>query len=146
MSLRSDMVTVVDAGRQLAADLGLRQRSVGIRTRTWTGTPGKTGSTYVDVDVTLSPPPKVSEPPARLVGDSIGQYEAGDLIVTRISRTVAESAMADPNTAGVERIWLIANDADDDSTPRMYRIKAAPRLKNFGWEVTLGRMNRPGGP
>lgn len=145
MSLRSELVSVVDAGRQLAADLGLRQRSVIVRTRTWSG--GRPGSgTTTDVDVTLTPPPKVAEPPSRLVGDTVGMYESGDLIVSRISRTVAETALQEPTTAGQERIWLVANLADADPTPRQYRLVAAPTLRNFGWEVTLRRMARRGGP
>lgn len=145
MSLRSDLVPVVDAGRQLAADLGLRQRTVTIRTRTWSGSRVGSG-TATDSDLVLSPPPRVGEPPGRYRNDTVGQYETGDLLLTRVSRTLAESAMMDPGTANVERFFLVTNAADGDTTPRQYRMTGAPVLRSFGWEINLTRMNRPGGP
>jgi len=135
VSLVEDLRPVVDAGRQLAQDLGLRGRSVTVRVRTWSG--GRIGSgTASDVDTLLVPAPKVVEPPARLVGDAPGMYESGDLIVTKIARdTYTESTFTPSKIAGVEVIFLVDT--------RQYRIVGAPSDKNFEWALLLRRMDRP---
>ena len=143
MSLVTDLRPVVNAGRQLAADLGLRTRAVVIRTRTWSG--GKMGSgTATDSDVTITPPPVVSEPPARLVGDAVGMYEAGDVIVTRIARdTYDEADLMPVVSAGVEVLYLVSDP--DTGVARQYRLVGAPVNKNFAWGLTLRRMDRKQG-
>ena len=138
MSLRTDLIPVVDAGRTLAQDLGFRQRSVTVRTREWSG--GKIDSgTATDIDVTLSPWPKVSEPPARLVADAPGQYEAGDVIVSKISATYEEADLNPLPVAGTEIIWLVIGL---DGVAREYKIVGAPKNLSFGWTVQLRRRNR----
>ena len=140
MSLVSDLLPVVNAGRQLAADLGLRTRAVVVRTRTWSG--GKVGSgTASDADVTLTPPPVVSEPPARLVGDAVGMYEAGDIIVTKIARdTYTEAQLMPAVSAGVEVLYLVSDP--DTGVVRQYRLVGAPTNVNFAWGLTLRRLDR----
>ena len=140
MSLVTDLRPVVNAGRQLAADLGLRSSSVTIRTRVWSGS--KLGSgTATDTDVVITPPPKCSEPPARLVGDTVGSYEAGDIIVTKIARdTYAEADLLPPVDAGTEIIYLVTDLEAGDT--RQYRIVGAPSNLNFGWTILLRRMSR----
>lgn len=134
MSLRDDLVPVFDETRTLIGDLGMRRHTVTIRTRVWSG--GRVGSgTATDTDVVVEPAPKVVDPLARLVGDTVGRYEAGDLIVSRISATYTEADLAHPGTAGTERIWLV-----DD---RAYKLVGVPEEKNFEWRVLLRRMSRP---
>lgn len=138
MSLRTDLIPVVDAGRQLAEDLGFRQRSVVVRVRTWDGGRIDSGDA-TDVDTELSPWPKVSEPPARLVADAPGQYEAGDVIVSKISATYEETDLNPLPTAAVEVIWIVTGL---DNVAREYKIVGAPKNLSFGWTVQLRRRNR----
>jgi len=141
MSLVTDLRPTVNAGRQLAADLGLRSNSVKIRTRVWSG--GKLGSgTATDTDVEITPAPKCSEPPARLVGDTVGSYEAGDIIVTKIARdTYSESDLFPVPVAGTEIIYLVTGYGTG-GVAREYRIVGPPSNRNFEWTMLLRRMSR----
>lgn len=141
MSLRTDLLPVVDAGRALADALGFRQRLVTVRTRTWTsGVVGRGPTT--DDDLVLDPVPKVAEPPARLIFAAPGQYEQGDVIVSRISGSYDESAIHPAPSAGVEVYWLI-EDRVGDGGVREYVAVAAPKNLSFGYTIQLRRRNRP---
>lgn len=132
-TLREDLVPVVDAGRQLVDTLGFRLRPVIVRTRTWSG--GRVGSgTATNADVTLTPRPKVAEPPARVLSESGGRWEAGDLQVTRVSATYDEADLAPAVTAGVEVVYLVDG--------REYAIVGAPARRSFGWDLQLRRRTR----
>lgn len=138
-SLRVSLIPIVDAGRQLVSDLGFRQSIVTVRVRTWSG--GRPGSgTAADVDTVLSPRPKVGEPPARLVHDAPGRYEAGDLIVSRISITYEETELMPNPSAGVEVIWLVTDAIDGRS--REYKLVGVPSKLSFGYTAQLRRRNR----
>lgn len=138
-NLRVSLIGVVDAGRQLTADLGFRQRTVILRTRTWNG--GRVGAgSSSDVDVEILPRPKVAEPPARLVFDAPGQYESGDLIVSKISATLAEQDINPAAVAGVEVIWLVTDAVNGRA--REYKLVGAPKNLAFGFTVQLRRRNR----
>lgn len=138
-NLRTDLIPVVDAGRQLVAELGFRQRTITLRTRTWSG--GRPGSgAATDVDVELTPRPKVAEPPAKLIYDAPGQYEAGDLIVSKISATLTEQDINPAPAAGVELIWLITDAVNGRA--REYKLVGAPKNLAFGFTVQLRRRNR----
>lgn len=134
MSLRDDLQPVVDAGRQLAADLGFRPRTVVVKVITWSG--GQPGSgTPSTSSTTLTPTPKVDEPPARRIFASGGALETGDLLVTRISRTYTEAELTGrPLAAGAE----LQIEVDG----RAYTLVGAPELKSFGWSLHLRRRNR----
>lgn len=133
MSLRSDLIPVVDDTRELIADLGFRLETFVVRVRTWSGAEVGRG-TATDVDVTLTPPPKWKDVPTRLVFDSPGIYEAGDKLVSKISATYTESDL-NPTLTGVqELIWLVNGEE--------WRPVARPEPKAFEWRVTLRRKNR----
>lgn len=134
MSLRDDLIPVFDETRTLIDDLGMRRHEVVVQTRVWSG--GRVGSgTATDTNVTLTPPPKIVDPLARLVSDTVGRYEAGDLIVSKISATYTAAQLAHPDTAGTERIWLVGD--------RQYKLVGVPEERNFEWRVLLRRMSRP---
>lgn len=59
MSLRDDLLPVVDLGNQLAQDFGLSRFAVTIRRRTWSGTRIGDG-TPTNQDLVMSPPPTVT--------------------------------------------------------------------------------------
>lgn len=136
MTLRDDLQPTVDEMRTLIGTLGLRPRTVKTRKVTWDG--GKPGSgTATNVEVTLSPTPKVREPPARLVFDAPGKYESGDILVSRITRDYDEDDLTGGTlAAGVEWFFVV-----DD---RLYRLVGAPELKTFEWRVQLRRITGRG--
>lgn len=139
-NLRIDLIPVVDAGRQLVDDLGFRQRSVTLRVRTWAG--GRPGSgSHSDVDTVLTPRPKVAEPPARMIHDAPGRYEAGDIIVSKISGSYDEQDINPDVTGGVEVFWLVADAVG--GRVREYKIVGVPKNLAFGFTVQLRRTNRP---
>lgn len=129
MALRDDLQPCVDDARALVDELGLRPFSVVIRTRTWPGEPGL--GVPVDADLVLDPVPRVRPPAPRHVFAAPGQYEDGDRIVDRISRSYGES---DLDHSSAERIWLIGGE--------QYRLVGKPLKRNFEWRVQLRRMAR----
>ena len=130
-TLRDDLIPVIDEGRQLAADLGLRQQSVVVLTRVWTsGTIGKGG--YTDGDLVLSPVPKVKRLPLRVVMGSGGTYKEGDRLVIKISATYsAEQLGAGELAAGTQVLWLI--DGEE------HTLVGTPEEKNFEWRCVVRR-------
>jgi len=134
VTLRSDLIPVVDDARELVDDLGLRPYTVAVRTRTWSG--GRVGGgTASNADVTLAPRPRVREPSPRLQAAEPGRYEAGDRVVDRISATYTEADLdGDGLSADKERVWLI--DGDE------YRVVGKPLKRNFEWRVQLRRRTR----
>ena len=109
MSLRTDLVGVVNEGRQLVSDLGFRQFAVAVVTRTWSG--GRTGAgTVTETSLEITPRPKVSEPPARLVFHAPGRFEAGDVFADRVAITYTEAQLLHPATAGVERVYVVTRE------------------------------------
>ncbi len=133
MALRDDLVGLVDEVRDQVIDqeVGMRLRTVATRRRTWSG--GQPGSgTPTDTDTPLSPTPKVSEPPARLVAAAPGRYQDGDLLVTRISATYTEADLTGGSLgAGEEFYWLV------DGEP--YQVVGRPEQRYLEWRVQLRR-------
>jgi len=134
VTFRDDLQPDVDDARGIIDEFGLRPFTVVVRTRTWDGgRPGIRNST--DVDLTLSPVPRVRDPSPRLVFAAPGKYEDGDRIVDRISRSYTlEQLTGGALAAGQEVFWLI------DGEP--YRVVEVPLERNFEWMVHLRRMNR----
>lgn len=136
MSLRSDLIPVVDDARGLVADLGLRRYTVIVRTRAWSG--GKVGfGDPTDTDLTITPAPRVERLPVRLITNSGGIYEEGDLLVSKISASYEESDLVAAPTSGTEILWIL----NDES----FRAVTRPEQKNFEWKVVVRRLNRPRG-
>jgi hypothetical protein len=102
VTLAADLIPVVDDARTLIQGLGFRVRSVVVRTTTRAGTGVLAVGTETHSDVTLTPRPRVRR---MLQNESRagGLYEAGDLIVDRISATYSE-AQLDPSG---NVVWLI---------------------------------------
>lgn len=136
MTLRDDLIPVVDEARGMVAELGLRLHTVVVRVRTWDGgVPGRGMST--NVDTTLEPTPRVRPPSVRRRVAEPGRYEDGDQTVDRISATYTAAELdGSPLAAGQECLWLI------DGEP--HRVVGKPDERLFGWEVQLRRaQGRP---
>ncbi len=73
----------------------VRTNALTIRRRTWSGLPGAVGSVPTDVDLAVTPRPKIRELSLREVSGSGGRFEAGDLRVGPFT-----PAYAVPTTGG----------------------------------------------
>lgn len=129
MALRDDLLPVVDFGRQLAQDLGLRTSRVYVRTITWTGNEVGFGTSSV-VDVELLPRPKVLDLPG------------GRVQITRITPdftaggyTPAELMPADEIGKDV-RMVVVGPDGEE----RIYRIESSNSRGAFRYEFVLERI------
>ncbi len=102
MTLATDLIPVVDSTRALIQGLGFRVRSAVVRTTTRAGTGVLAVGTETHSDLTLTPRPRVRR---MLQNESRagGLYEAGDLVVDRISLTYTRSQL-DPSG---NVVWLI---------------------------------------
>lgn len=83
-SLRDALLPVIDQLRGLPSQFGLRRYTVKLRTRTWSGTYLGEG-TPSDVDVQLTPTPRVRVMSTEEVASSGGTYRAGDFMITAIT-------------------------------------------------------------
>jgi hypothetical protein len=83
-TLRDQLLPVVDLVRKLPAQFGLRRYTVTLRTRTWSGSYSGEG-TPTDVDVLLTPTPRVEVLSTKDVASSGGTYREGDFRVTAIT-------------------------------------------------------------
>ena len=130
-TLRDDLLPIVQDGRALIQDFGLRQSRVVIRTRTWST--GKTRSgTYTDVDLELLPRPRIKE-----TGDEALNVDRVTPQNTSGGYTVAQ--LNPPDTAGVEIIYVVTapNGTKD------YRLASIEDKGNFGYSMVLIPLNRP---
>ena len=132
MSLRDDLLGVVDGGRLLADTLGLRQRTVATCLIEWSGNIAGRG-TATHTITPIVPTPKVREPPGRLVAEAGGKFIEGDLQITKISATLTDDDLTGGTLAtGTE--WAILVDGFP------YRVVGAPTRKNFAAELLVRRM------
>lgn len=102
MTLAADLIPVVDSARTLIQALGFRVRSVVVRTTTRAGAGIAAVATETHSDLTLTPRPRVRR---MLQNESraAGLYEAGDLVVDRISLTYTRSQLEPSGNV----VWLI---------------------------------------
>lgn len=130
MTLRSDLIPVVDDARSIVDDFGLRQRAVKVRTltRATTGL-ASIGTSPTSSDLTIDPRPRVSDL-TRGVATAPGFVEQGDYRVTKISASYSRSQL-DP---GGDSVWMV-----DDAPCRLVKLEQ----RNFEWRATLVRMDRP---
>ena len=119
MGLRDELNAVADDVRALAgsADIDERPTTVTIRTRTWSGGRVRNG-TSTDVDVVLTPTPKVRQITQREIYGAGGLYRDGDIRIGPITPaytassgsggyTVAQLAPV-ITTDGVELLYILA--------------------------------------
>ncbi len=135
-TLREDVLPIVDAGRQIIADLGFRVFTTEIVTRTWSG--GKVNAgTPTDSAEEILPRPKVVEKeggkklligpitPAYITGPG-GGYEPGDLRPADVGGVQTFWRVTGPFAAGYARIVGSIVDIDT-SKPLRYMVTLAVR-------------------
>ncbi len=140
MSFRDDLIAMVDEirGDVLDTELGMRLHTVETVLRTWSGTrPGD--GTPTDVVVVLDPPPKVLTPRGRQQDG--GREQRVDLVVSKISAALAESALTGGTLAANQRFYWRITDGDG-GTPAYYWLQGMPEKRTLEWQVNL-RALRP---
>lgn len=148
MSLRDDLLPVVDSLRQLPNTLGVSRYAVTIRRRSWSGgAPGLGNAT--DTDTVLTPSPNVRVLTSKEVADSGGTYREGDFRVFGITPAYSGStsggytpAQLDPRPNGPQEdvCYLLTGD---DGIAREAQLVKLMTDKPFGYELVL-RLIRPG--
>lgn len=134
MAIRDDLVDLVDDLRREVVDeaFGLRLDTISTRMRRWPGRViGKDGVTPIDVDTELDPKPKARRPSPRMRFAEPGKYEAGDVVVEKISATYTEEQLTGGVlTKGYEFFWVINGEP--------YQVMGADK-KYLSWSVHLRR-------
>jgi hypothetical protein len=141
MSLRTELLPVVDDLRGLAGPDGfdVRTSQLTIRTRSWSG--GKRGiGPKTDSDFPLPQKYKIRELTMREVAGSGGHFEMEDVRVGPITPLDVDGGgytieqLAPDGRTGIETIYVISGDLSGEYT----RIDF-DRTKPFSWYLTLRR-------
>lgn len=147
-TFRDCMIEIADDVRQdiLVDCFERRLHRILVRTRTWSGTQTGQG-TATDVDLELTPRPKVRIPEPRATTNEGGEYERGDLVVSKISATYSRQELGDIDDSAladnVEIFWVKVDDLDNqDGTPdtreEHYHLLGL-ELRYTAWVATLTR-------
>lgn len=130
MTLRDDLVPVVDQARAILEGLGLRVHPVVVRRRTWSGgAPGR--GTVTDAELTLEPRPRVSTALPRWASRPAGWTEDHDLVVDRLSLTYTRAQLEEAEP-GEELRWLVGEEE--------YVLAGPIQERLLSWEVALRRV------
>ncbi len=142
MSLRLNLLAIIDQARQIAGPLGLdlRTNRLTIRTRTWSGNVLGEG-TPTDVDLVLPGHYPIRYVSAAEILNSGGQYEIGDLAVDHITPSDGAGVGYTPTelkplvTAdNVELIYLIVGAHAGE-----YVVKTLETYRPFSFRLVLSR-------
>lgn len=133
MTVRDDLLGVVDGARALVEGFGLRPRSVTVRAVSQTVSGFDVTVTTTDTEI--SPRPKVVDltRDASFVG---GVVEQGDYLVRKISGTYARAEL----DLGGDSYWVIGEGPDGEAAVPCRLVKL--ELRNFEWRAILRRMDR----
>lgn len=131
MTLRDDLIDVVDAARGLVVGFDLRPR--GVVVRSVTATLGTYAVTETTSDLTLTPIPRVRDL-TRNQSQVGGIIEQGDYLVSKISPTYTRAEL-DP---GGDSVWLVDERGDNAVPCRLLKLEQ----RNFEWRAILQRMDR----
>lgn len=120
MTLRDRLNATAERVRGIPVALGERPTSVTIRTRTWGGGAKGADGARTDVDVTLTPAPRVREVNQRDIASSAGRYTIGDVKVGPITPTYptggyTQAQLAPVATArGTEVFYVLAGNLEGE--------------------------------
>lgn len=141
MTLRTDLLPIVDELRALAGPSGFDVRTSGltVRTRTWAG--GKRGIGPVsDSNLVLAQIYKIREVSTREIASSGGLFEMGDVRVGPITPTdvsgggYTAAQLAPEGQTGTEVVYVITGDLAGE-----YARVELNKSKPFSWYLILRR-------
>ena len=144
MTLRDDLLPVVDELRGLPGALGFRvYSSVSAIKKVWTGgRPGVGTATTTTTAITVGGhPPKVEEVSSQDIIASGGLYHAEDLRVgpmTPYSGGVTGAMIEPPLAVGNELIWVVVGPGTASAGDYYHRLTSHTD-NALGWYVTLRR-------
>lgn len=130
MSIRDDLLPVVDQLRALPGTFGLRRYAVTIRRRIWSGTyPGD--GTPTDQDIVITPTPRVRN-----------SFSSATLSPQALQYILANGNVIDDRYYKIDRITPAYIDASNNNTPGGYspqqlRTVVSPDIKNVEEIVVL---------
>lgn len=140
MSLRDELLPVVNDARALVDGLGLRLFDVRVEVRSWSGTRIGAGVLTTASTLTLEPRPRVRDVSAREVASSGGTLRNGDRRITAITPTHAGGGYTPDQlrpaiTGQQERVYVITG-ADGESE---WELVEASFDRPFGHELVVRR-------
>lgn len=127
MSIRDDLLPVVDQLRALPNEFGLRRYAVTIRRRVWSGAyPGD--GTPSDQDIVITPVPRVRN-----------SFSSATLSPQAMQYILANGNVIDDRYYKIDRITpaYVNNGVPGGYTPKQLRTVASPDLKNVEEIVVL---------
>lgn len=132
MSLRDDLIPIIDDARAIRDELGLVVRPVARVVRAWSG--GELGlGTPTETVVTLAPSPRVRDV-ARVQYQPGGEVQEGDVVIDRISASLTEAWLRGEGlAAGSEVFWRL-----DGDEWRLVSLEA----RTFDWRLVARRLGR----
>lgn len=141
MSLRDRVNRIAERVRAIPSHPRFDERTtrVTIRTRTWAGRVGSEGG-FTDVDLEISPRPRVRELNQREIAGSGGRYLSGDLRIGPITPSYAgggytqEQLAPVSETNGVEIIYLLEGQQDGEHA----RVQLETD-RNHAWFIVVRR-------
>ncbi len=141
MTLRTDLLPVVDELRALAGPSGfdVRTSQLTVRARTWAG--GRRGlGPATDSDLVLPQIYKIREVKTQEIASSGGLFEMGDVLVGPITPTdvsgggFTAAQLAPDGQTGTEIVYVITGDLAGE-----YSRVELNKSKPFSWFLTLRR-------
>lgn len=134
MSLKDDVLPIIDSGWGLVEFFGFSDTTVTVRTRTWSSGQLKLGAATVE-DLTLSPKPPVKE-----MGDK-------DLLVGPITPTYTGNGgggysyaqLRPTEVPGVEYYYVVTAA---DGVARPFRLKSIDTSEEYEWYLRLESLDR----
>ena len=149
MSFRTNLLAAVERIRgAIPGALDLRQHTVTVRVRTWTGArPGLIGTSKTDVDTVLTNAgynPKVTEVSTRDIVASGGVYQQGDYRIGPLTPSYAGGGIAlatvDPATTSTARevLYKIEGQGLPSGGAWFKRVEAS-MLRNFTNSIVVRR-------
>jgi hypothetical protein len=138
MTLRTDVLPIVDTGRQIVDDLGFRPFTCKIVTRTWSG--GKVGAgTPTDAEETITPRPKIVEQDGGrtlVVGPLTPAYVAAG------GGGYTPSNLRPADAAGVETFWFVEGPFASGFSRIKGKVSSVDSSKPLRYMVTLSVLER----
>lgn len=140
MTLRDELLPVVNDARALVDELGLRLFSVRVEVRQWSGARVGSGIVAVSESLQLSPSPRVRDVSAREVASSGGTLRTGDRRLTGITPAHAGGgytpAQLRPTVVSQqERVYVLTGE-DGESE---WELVEASFDRPFGHELVVRR-------
>lgn len=137
-TLRDNLLpTFQNVARKKPEELGLRTNVVKLRWRTYTGGadgPAVDLGTYTDVDITISPAPKLTHKSNMMIDTVVTPaFAGGGYTPEQLNPSTAQLG------AGVDHFWVIVSP---DGVERLYKVVDFNQRRAFGYYVTLEPVDR----